>query len=138
MGDRFALASMILLLSTGCGSGARTVQDDPVQDVLQGMSECVREALDSANALTAPPAAEGEGGAEKIVAPLPAALSTVVAAAQSLVTATAGKAMEPDAKAILSAAQELETKGKTSGSAAVIKQGLEELRSKLSALKGKR
>ena len=133
MGDRFAL--VILLLSAGCSSGSGTVLDDPVQDVLHGMSECVREALDSADALVAPPAADGEDGAVKMVAPLPAALSTVVAAAQSLVTATAGKSMEPDAKAILNAAQELQTKGKTPGSAAVIKKGLEELRSKLSELK---
>src|SRR5688572_24281687 len=99
---RFAIAAIILVLSAGCGRSTGTVVvDDPVQDSLEGVKECVREAIESVHAETAPPSTDEDGESADIAAPLPAALGAVVRAAQDLVSAAAGKPTETGAKAIL-------------------------------------
>src|SRR5437867_7178552 len=114
---RFATAPIILLLTAGCGRDSKTFVDDPARDELEAMDECLSEALECIHVLTAP-RPEGDDGEElKIAVPLPAALRSVVATAQDLVQAATGQPIEQDAKAILSAAQDLEKKGALSAAA---------------------
>ena len=138
MTRRSAIALIMLFLAAGCGRGSASAVEDPVQDSLDGMKQCLSEALNSVRALTQPPPKEYEEAEKKMVGPLPAALAAVVAAAKDLVDAAAGKPAEPDARAILSAAQELEAKARGASSAAAIEQGIQELRSKVAGLRAKR
>jgi hypothetical protein len=126
---------MLILLAAGCGGGSEMVADDPASDALDGLQECLSEALDSVRAPTAP--REEEEQEEEKPAPLPAALASVVAAASEVVAATAGKPREAEAKAILSAAQQLQNQAKGGAPAGEIQRGLEALRSQVAALEAK-
>ena len=135
---QIALAGWLLVLIAGCGRGSNLAVDDPLQDAIDGLRQSLAEALESVRVLTRPPPRTDEEVVEqKTVAPLSAALGLVVVSAQEVVGAAAGQPMEPQAKAILSSAQELEAKGKSGASAVTIQQGIEQLRSELRELKQK-
>lgn len=147
---RIAIVAIILLLSAGCGRGSVQTVEDPAQDSLDGMKQCLSEALGSVRALTAPPpppaatadptdatASVDDSSEPDMVAPLPAALRSVVAAAQDLVNASSGKPIEADAKGILSSAQELENKANNPSAVREIEQGLQQLLSKVKELRQK-
>mgnify|MGYP001618074869 CR=1 FL=1 len=141
---RFTIVSIILLISAGCGGGTSTVVDNPVQDSLDGMKDSLSEALASVEALTAPAPASALDGeipevaAKEMVSSLADALSALVTAAQDVVNASVGTPIETDAKAILSAAQELETKAKSGVAPATIEQGLQALLTRVNELRQKR
>jgi len=136
---RIAIAVIMILLSAGCGSGPVMVADDPVQDSLDGVKQCLSEAIESVQAITAPPPPTGEEGeGADTVAPLPGALGALVRAAQDLVNESSGKPIDSDAKAILSNAKELERKANDPSSAREIESGLQQLLSRVNDLRMKR
>src|SRR2546426_9393208 len=128
---RFATVLIILMLGAGCGGDSKTFVEDPARNELEAMDECLSEAIECIHVLTAPRPDGDDGEEQKMGVTLPEALRSVVATAQDLVQAATGQPIEQDAKALLSAAQELEKKGALS--AAAIQHDVEELRSKVAA-----
>jgi hypothetical protein len=143
---KFSLAAILVILTSGCGGGGViNVVDDPAQDALDDVKQSISEALASVQVLTAPPPQPVDlndsidlAPVQENAAPLPAALSALVRAAQQLVTTAAGKPNESDSQAILTAAQELESKAKTGVPPATIEQGLQALLAKVNELRQKR
>ncbi len=143
---RFSIAAILIILVSGCGGGGvSNVVDNPVLDSLDDVKQCISEAIASVQVLTAPPPqpvdlADTSDQTPELqnAPPLPSALGALVRAAQQLLTTAAGKPNEADAQAILSAAQDLETKGKTGVAPASIEQGLQALLAKVNELRQKR
>ncbi len=128
------VAACVVVVLAGCGGAAVGVDPTPDQDALESLNESLSEALSAVRALSQP--AESED-ADSDAAPLPAVMADVVAAAWSFVAASAGTSMEADSKTIFAAAEALEKKARSTPTDAAIVTGLNDLRSKVSALRSR-